>query len=257
MGFAPQIQSILDAMGGMLKSENEAEAYEQEKRDLQSPGLPKYRLTAMFTATMPPEVELMAKEYLRHPAVISIGDQDSVKNARISQRVIFLASPSQKEKALTDLLRRSRSPNDKILVFVNEKKHADGVGRMVERAGRRCVVMHGGKSQEQREENLEMFRKGGVVMVATDVAGRGLDIPNVSHVINFDLPTRSIDNYNHRIGRTGRAGKEGMATSFITDEDEGIMRALKAYLESTGSQVPDRLARHPAANVGSTGANIT
>jgi ATP-dependent RNA helicase DDX23/PRP28 len=257
MGFAPQIQSILDAMGGMLKSENEAEAYEQEKRDLQSPGLPKYRLTAMFTATMPPEVELMAKEYLRHPAVISIGDQDSVKNARISQRVIFLASPSQKEKALTDLLRRSRSPNDKILVFVNEKKHADGVGRMVERAGRRCVVMHGGKSQEQREENLEMFRKGGVVMVATDVAGRGLDIPNVSHVINFDLPTRSIDNYNHRIGRTGRAGKEGMATSFITDEDEGIMPALKAYLESTGSQVPDRLARHPAANVGSTGANIT
>lgn len=258
MGFAPQIQSILDAMGGALKSEDEAEAYAQEKQDLESPGLPKYRLTAMFTATMPPEVELMAKEYLRHPAVISIGDQDSVKNARITQRVMFLASPSQKEKALIDLLRRTRSPNDKIIVFVNEKKHADGVGRMVERAGRRCVVMHGGKTQEQREDHLETFRRGGgVIMVATDVAGRGLDIPDVSHVINYDLPTRSIDNYSHRIGRTGRAGKEGLATSFITDEDEAIMPALKAYLEATGNPVPDRLARHPAANVGATGANIT
>jgi ATP-dependent RNA helicase DDX23/PRP28 len=86
------------------------------------------------------------------------------------------------------------------------------------------------------------------VLVATDVAGRGLDIPDVAHVINYDLPTRSIENYTHRIGRTGRAGKEGVATSFITDEDEGIMAPLKAYLESTGNRVPERLARHPAAN---------
>jgi ATP-dependent RNA helicase DDX23/PRP28 len=256
MGFAPQMESILDAMGGLLKSENEAEAYQQELEDLRTTGVPKYRLTAMFTATMPPEVERMTKEYLRHPAIISIGDQDSGKNARITQRVVFLSSPSQKENALRDLLVRSR-PHEKILVFVNEKKHADGVGRMVERAGKRCVVMHGGKSQDQREENLDHFRKGGVVMVATDVAGRGLDIPDVSHVINYDLPARSIDNYSHRIGRTGRAGKEGLATSFITDEDDGIMPALKAYLESTGNQVPDRLARHPAANVGVRGGNIT
>jgi len=79
------------------------------------------------------------------------------------------------------------------------------------------------------------------------IAGRGLDIPDVSLVINYDLPTRSIENYTHRIGRTGRAGKEGCATSLITDEDDGIMAALKAYLESTGNEVPDRLARHPAA----------
>lgn len=79
------------------------------------------------------------------------------------------------------------------------------------------------------------------------LAGRGLDIPDVQQVINFDLPTRSIDNYCHRIGRTGRAGKEGLATSFITDEDEGIMAPLTQYLKSTGSAIPDRLARHPAA----------
>jgi ATP-dependent RNA helicase DDX23/PRP28 len=106
---------------------------------------------------------------------------------------------------------------------------------------------------EQRNEALDAFRRGGIVLVATDVAGRGLDIDNVAHVINYDLPSRSIDNYNHRIGRTGRAGKEGLATSLMTDEDEGIMAPLKAYLESTGNPVPEKLARHPAANATTQG----
>ena len=249
LGFAPQIEQILDAMGAKLKSEDETEAYRQEREDLEILGkaVPSHRLTAMFSATMPSEVERIAKRYLRHPVVVSVGDQDSGKNARITQRVLFLSTPGQKENTLRDLLRRAH-PNEKIIVFVNEKKHADGVGRMVEKAGRQCVVLHGGKTQEQREENLAMFRRGGVVLVATDVAGRGLDIPDVNQVINYDLPTRSIDNYCHRIGRTGRAGKEGIATSFITDEDEGIMAPLKQYLESTGMPVPDKLARHPAAS---------
>eukprot|EP00529_Nitzschia_sp_RCC80_P013879 CAMPEP_0113522882 /NCGR_PEP_ID=MMETSP0014_2-20120614/45422_1 /TAXON_ID=2857 /ORGANISM="Nitzschia sp." /LENGTH=752 /DNA_ID=CAMNT_0000420961 /DNA_START=38 /DNA_END=2296 /DNA_ORIENTATION=+ /assembly_acc=CAM_ASM_000159 len=260
MGFAPQLESILDAMGGTLKSENEHEAYQQEEEDRKniqsSVRLPKHRLTAMFSATMPPEVEQMAKKYLRHPAVISVGDQDSGKNTRIVQRIIFLSSPSQKEKALRDLVLDRRFLHEKVIVFVNEKKHADGIGRMIERFGRRCVVLHGGKSQDQREENLAAFRQGGVVLVATDVAGRGLDIPNVAHVINYDLPTRSIDSYNHRIGRTGRAGKEGHATSLMTDEDQGIMAQMKSYLESTGNSVPDRLARHPAANSSSAEENL-
>jgi len=251
LGFAPQIEQILDAMGGLLKSEDETEAYRQERADLERLGqaVPSHRLTAMFSATMPSEVERIAKRYLRHPVVVSVGDQDSGKNARITQRILFLSSPGQKESTLRDLLRRSH-PREKIIVFVNEKKHAEGVGRMVENAGRQCVVLHGGKTQDQREENLALFRRGGMVLVATDVAGRGLDIPDVQQVINFDLPTRSIDNYSHRIGRTGRAGKEGLATSFITDEDAPIMSALKQYLESTGMTVPDKLARHPAANSG-------
>lgn len=183
MGFAPQIESILDAMGAGLKSDIEQEAYEQEKQDLSINDVPKYRVTALFSATMPMEVERMAKKYLRHPAVISIGDKDSGKNARILQRVLFLSSPSQKERALRDLLSRSAyRRDDKTIVFVNEKKHADGVGRMVERMGRSCVVLHGGKSQDEREKNLNQFRRGGVVLVATDVAGRGIDIPNVTHV---------------------------------------------------------------------------
>jgi ATP-dependent RNA helicase DDX23/PRP28 len=113
--------------------------------------------------------------------------------------------------------------------------------------GRRTVVLHGGKSQDEREKNLESFRRGGLILVATDVAGRGLDIPNVKHIINYDIPSRSIDTYCHRIGRTARAGAEGFATSFITNDDEGIMAPLKAYLESVGAAVPDKLARHPAA----------
>ena len=251
LGFAPQIDQILDSMGCLLKSENEQEAYEQEQEDaraLQS-AVPKRRLTAMFSATMPPEVERIAKKYLRYPAIVTIGDEDSVRNTRIEQRIIFLSSPAQKERALQDILRKSHY-NDKIIVFVNEKKHADGVGRMVERAGKRCVVLHGGKSQEQREENLQAFKRGGVTLVATDVAGRGLDVPNVTHVINFDLPTRSIENYCHRIGRTGRAGSEGFATSLMTDEDEGMMAQLKQYLESTNMPIPDKLARHPSAQRG-------
>ena len=132
----------------------------------------------------------------------------------------------------------------------------EGVSRMIERMGRRTVVLHGGKTQDQREENLDSFRREGVVLMATDVvAGRGLDIPNVKHVINYDVPSWSIDSYCHRIGRTARAGTEGFATSFITDEDEGIMAALKSYLESVGANVPDRLARHPAAASG-VGSNL-
>ena len=199
LGFAPQIEQILDAMGGKLKSEDETEAYRQEREDLERLGkaVPSHRLTAMFSATMPSEVERIAKRYLRHPVIVSVGDQDSGKNARITQRILFLSSPGQKEGTLRDLLRRSH-PSEKIIVFVNEKKHAEGVGRTVENAGRQCVVHHGGKTQDQREENLAIFRRGGVVMVATDVAGRGLDIPDVQHVINYDIPTRSIDNYCHR-----------------------------------------------------------
>ena len=169
--------------------------------------------------------------------------------------MLFLNSPKQKVAALSDILKNTRS-DEKVIVFVNERKHADGVGRMVENAGKRCVILHGGKAQDQREENLETFRRGEVVLVATDVAGRGLDIPNVGHVINFDMPQRSIDNYSHRIGRTGRAGKEGLATSFITEEDSSIMQALVQYLENTDQRVPDRLKRHPSVTVGGSNQNI-
>ena len=137
--------------------------------------------------------------------------------------------------------------SDKVIVFVNAKKQGDVIGRYLETVNFRSGVLHGGRSQDQREETLESFRCGDIqILVATDVAGRGLDIPDVSYVFNYDLPTK-IENYCHRIGRTGRAGKSGIAISFITDADTEVMYALKAYLENTNAAVPQQLAKHPAA----------
>lgn len=238
-----QVIQVLDAMGGLLKSEDEEQLEEQVRVAKQGEAL--YRVTAMFSATMPLEVERIAKQYLRHPAVIKIGDEDTGKNKRIEQHVYFL-SEAQKKNKLMEQLRRLE-PSDKAIVFINSKKQGDVVGRFAENASFRCGVLHGGRSQDQREETLEWFRSGDIqVLVATDVAGRGLDIPDVSHVINYDMPNK-IESYCHRIGRTGRAGKSGTAITFLTEADTDVMYNLKSYLESTGAAVPTELARHSAA----------
>lgn len=255
MGFEGQVTAVLDAMGGLLKSEDE-EALEQQVASALSAAAEQathFRVTAMFSATMPPEVERMAKTYLRHPAVIKIGDQDSGKNKRIEQRVVFI-SEGQKKGRIVEELRRLSFREDKAIVFVNAKKQCDVVGRFLEGAGLSVGILHGGKSQDQREETLDLFRRGDFrILVATDVAGRGLDIANVTHVFNFDCPSK-IENYCHRIGRTGRAGKSGVATTLLTDGDTEIMFDLRSYLESTGAAVPQQLARHPSAkNPGGAG----
>lgn len=246
MGFEPQLTSVLEAMGGLMKSEDETQAYEQEMKDLrENPGrVPKHRLTAMFSATMPAEVERLARTFLRHPAVISVGDQASRKNQRIEQRVMYISAP-QKDKELANMC-RSLKRTDKVIVFVNEKKSAEKVARTIEKNGRSTVVLHGGKAQDQRELSLQQFKEGGKVLVATDVAGRGIDVADVTHVVNYDVPSK-IDNYCHRIGRTGRAGKSGIAVSFLTDSDTDIMPDLLKYLRETKAYVPEKLAKNKAA----------
>lgn len=142
---------------------------------------------------------------------------------------------------------RAMGPTGKAIVFVNSKKQGDVIGRFLDTSNLHCGVLHGGRSQEQREETLDAFRSGEIrVLVATDVAGRGLDIADVTHVVNYDMPAK-IENYTHRIGRTGRAGKSGIATTFLTEADTEVMYDLKQYLESTGSVVPPQLSRHPSA----------
>ncbi|TMW55689.1 hypothetical protein Poli38472_010571 [Pythium oligandrum] len=256
MGFEPQVVAVLENMGSLLKSENEEEMEQQ----LTVAGAGKdhrLRVTTMFSATMPPEVERLAKTFLRHPAIVKIGDEDSGKNKRIDQRVLFMNAGKKRAKLtelLTSILRnqpRSRNvkvtESNKVIVFVNIKKECDVVAKFVSNEGFRTTILHGGKSQDQREESLKQFREGYCdVLVATDVAGRGLDIPDVTHVINYDLPSK-IENYSHRIGRTGRAGKDGVAISFLTDQDEEVMYDLKQYLLSTDMPVPQELATHPAA----------
>ena len=198
MGFEVELNYILDSMGGQLKAEDEDAAYQQEEAARKGEALD-LRVTAMFSATMPPEVERLAKTYLRHPAIVSIGDRDSGKNKRIEQ-IVEVCKDSQKQQKLVSLA-HPKTPDDKIIVFVNEKKRCDLVSRYLERANLRCSVLHGGKSQDQREAALESFRNGEIpILVATDVAGRGLDIPDVTAVINFDM-SKKIENYCHRIGR--------------------------------------------------------
>uniref|UniRef100_K3WIQ8 RNA helicase n=1 Tax=Globisporangium ultimum (strain ATCC 200006 / CBS 805.95 / DAOM BR144) TaxID=431595 RepID=K3WIQ8_GLOUD len=261
MGFEPQVVAVLENMGSLLKSENEEEMEQQLSLAVAGKDH-RFRVTTMFSATMPTEVERLAKTFLRHPAIVKIGDEDSGKNKRIDQRVLFMRSSKKKPKlveVLNGILRgadqqpqqRSRKERivdgPKIIVFVNIKKECDVVAKMLSHEGFRITILHGGKSQDQREESLRGFREGYCdVLVATDVAGRGLDIPDVTHVVNYDLPSK-IQNYTHRIGRTGRAGKEGIAISLLTDDDEEIMYDLKQYLVSTSMVVPQELANHPCA----------
>jgi ATP-dependent RNA helicase DDX23/PRP28 len=243
MGFEPQVVAVLEAMGGLLKSEDERLAEEQAR--VASAGESLFRVTAMFSATMPPEVERIAKTFLRHPVVIKIGDEDTGKNKRIEQRVVF-TSEGQKRGLLSEELRRM-SASDKLIIFINSKRQGDVIGKILETANLRAGVLHGGKSQDEREKTLEKFRSGeSKILIATDVAGRGLDIADVTHVVNYDVPNK-IANYCHRIGRTGRAGKHGLATTFITDDDAEVMYDLKMYLESCDAAVPPQLARHPQA----------
>ncbi|KAE9003376.1 DEAD-box ATP-dependent RNA helicase 21 [Phytophthora rubi] len=265
MGFEPQVVAVLENMGSLLKSENEEEMEQQlmlangdqPGEELQH----QLRVTTMFSATMPVEVERLAKTFLRHPSIVKIGDEDSGKNKRIDQRVLFMKSGKKRAKlveVLRDILSAQSVPiprsrkekvvdGAKIIVFVNIKKECDSVAKFISNEGFRCTILHGGKTQDQREESLKMFREGYCdMLVATDVAGRGLDIPDVTHVVNFDLPSK-IQNYTHRIGRTGRAGKDGVAISLLTDDDEEIMYDLKQYLVSTEMPVPSELANHPSA----------
>jgi ATP-dependent RNA helicase DDX23/PRP28 len=253
MGFEPQVVAVLEAMGGLLKSEDETQLEAEIDNALRGAAL--YRVTAMFSATMPPEVERIAKTFLRHPAVIKIGDEDTGKNKRIEQRVIFITDAQKKNKLLDEL--RTLGTKGKALVFINVKKQGDMIGRFLETNNFRCGVLHGGRSQDQREETLDSFKSGEIqVLVATDVAGRGLDIADVTNVVNYDMPAK-ISSYCHRIGRTGRAGKSGIATSFLTEADTEVMYDLKQYLEATNTAIPQQLLRHPSAQnaIGARDAN--
>jgi ATP-dependent RNA helicase DDX23/PRP28 len=244
MGFEDQVIAVLDAMGGLLKSEDEELAELQVQSA--STGKVVYRVTAMFSATMAPEVESIAKKYLRHPVIVKIGDEDTGKNKRIEQLVYVISENQKKNKLIEELKKLSVSEN-KVIIFVNSKKAGDSLSYQLDNINYKTGLLHGGKSQDQREETLEFFRNGKYnILVATDVAARGLDIPDVSHVINYDCPNK-IEPYCHRIGRTGRAGKFGIAITFLTESDTEIMYDLKNYLESTGANVPQLLAHNPSA----------
>ncbi|XVE81195.1 hypothetical protein DITRI_Ditri15bG0043300 [Diplodiscus trichospermus] len=235
MGFEPQVVGVLEAMpSSNLKPENEDEELDEKRI---------YRTTYMFSATMPPAVERLARKYLRNPVVVTIGTAGKTTDL-ISQRVIMMKE-SQKFPRLRELV--DVLGDKTAIVFVNTKKNADSISKNLDKAGYKVTTLHGGRSQEQREISLEGFRaKRFNVLVATDVAGRGIDIPDVAYVINYDMPS-NIEMYTHRIGRTGRAGKTGVATTFLTLHDTDVFFDLKQMLVQSGSPVPPELAKHEAS----------
>jgi len=206
MGFAPQINKVVAQ-------------------------IPPYRQTLLFSATMPPEVEALARKYLRKPVVVQVG-----RRSEAASTVTHAVYPVPKDKKSALLIELLNKPEmDSVLVFTRTKHGADRVVRHLERASVNAVAMHADKSQGQRTKALEDFKAGRVrVLVATDIAQRGLDISGISHVINYDVPQQPED-YVHRIGRTGRAAATGDAYTFMSADEIAMVRTIERII---AQQIP-------------------
>jgi ATP-dependent RNA helicase RhlE len=206
MGFAPQINRIVDE-------------------------IPRYRQTLLFSATMPPEVEALARKYLRKPVVVQVG-----RRSEAASTVTHAVYPVPRERKTMLLVQLLRKPGmDSVLVFTRTKHGADRVVRHLEDEGVTATAMHADKSQNERTRALEDFKTGKIrVLVATDIAQRGLDISGISHVINYDVPQQP-DDYVHRIGRTGRAAASGDAFTLMSPDEISTVRAIERTI---GKQIP-------------------
>ena len=208
MGFAPQIEAILRR-------------------------IPKQRQTMLFSATMPARVKALARKYMHEPVEVAVGPRDRAVD-RCTQE-LFVCSPGEKIGLLKYLLREESGT---VLVFTRTKRAADLVGRVVERSGHEVGILHADRRQSERRQVMADFRAGRVrVLVATDIASRGLDVEGIARVVNYDVPPTAED-YLHRIGRTARAEREGHASTFATGEDLGALRAIEARL---GQRLPSRV----------------
>ncbi|TID22283.1 DEAD-domain-containing protein [Venturia nashicola] len=206
------------------------------------------RQTLMFTATWPQSVRELASTFMKKPVKIIIGDNPTGElraNTRITQ-VVEVVQQFDKQQRLIQLLKEHQSgakKNDKILVFCLYKKEADRIEHFVRDRGFNVAGIHGDLSQVQRFQSLDAFKRGDVtILVATDVAARGLDIPNVMAVINVTFPL-TVEDYVHRIGRTGRAGLPGKAVTMFTEQDKGLSGALINVLRAANQPVPEALLK--------------
>jgi len=219
MGFEPQIRTIVEN-NGMPKTGE--------------------RQTLMFSATFPKEIQMLARDFLDNYIFLAIGRVGSTSE-NITQKVVWVEE-NDKRSFLLDLLSAIQlsqpSPESLTLVFVETKKGADSLEEYLHHLGFPVTSIHGDRTQPEREAALRRFRSGQTpILVATAVAARGLDIPHVKHVINFDLPS-DVEEYVHRIGRTGRMGNLGTATSFFNDKNKNLVRDLLELLVETKQEVP-------------------
>ena len=185
--------------------------------------LPRKRQSLFFSATMPPSIRQLADQFLTDPATVSVVPQATTAE-RVDQSVIF-CNQNEKQALLTILLQETKI--DRALVFTRTKHGADRVVKLLAGNGIASNAIHGNKSQGQRERALGEFKQGKVkVLIATDIAARGIDVSGVSHVINFELPNVA-EQYVHRIGRTARAGASGIAVAFCADDEKAYLRDIE------------------------------
>ena len=206
MGFAPQLNRIV------------AE-------------IPRYRQTLLFSATMSPEVEALARKYLRKPVVVQVGRRSEA--ASTVTHAVYPVPRERKTTLLVELLKKAEM--DSVLIFTRTKHGADRVVRHLNDSGIAATAMHADKSQGERTRALEGFKAGEIrVLVATDIAQRGLDVSGITHVINYDVPQQPED-YVHRIGRTGRAAATGDAYTFMAPDEIAMVRTIERMI---GQQIP-------------------
>ncbi|KAG2295323.1 hypothetical protein Bca52824_041992 [Brassica carinata] len=225
MGFEPQIRKIVKE-------------------------IPTKRQTLMYTATWPKGVRKIAADLLVNPAQVNIGNVDElVANKSITQHIEVVA-PMEKQRRLEQIL-RSQEPGSKVIIFCSTKRMCDQLTRNLTRQFGAAAI-HGDKSQPERDNVLNQFRSGRTpVLVATDVAARGLDVKDIRAVINYDFPN-GVEDYVHRIGRTGRAGATGQAFTFFGDQDSKHASDLIKILEGANQRVPPQIRDMAARGGGGT-----
>ncbi|MET0320339.1 MAG: DEAD/DEAH box helicase [Duganella sp.] len=204
MGFLPDLQRIINL-------------------------LPKQRQNLMFSATFSPEIKKLANTFLNNPITIEVARSNQTAD-KVTQ-VVYKVADSQKHAVTAHILRQRELKQ--VIIFSNTKIGASRLARELEREGMKAVAIHGDKTQQERMAALEAFKKGETdILVATDVAARGLDISDLPCVINYDLPYNAED-YVHRIGRTGRAGASGDAISIYSDKDERLLADIEKLIKQT------------------------
>ncbi|MGZ6096867.1 MAG: DEAD/DEAH box helicase [Myxococcaceae bacterium] len=202
MGFAPQLRRVMAR-------------------------LPAKRQSLLFSATMAGEVAEFAKKHLRSPVRVEVARSGTV--AARAEQLAYRLGQNEKNALLESILRGSE---DSTLVFVRTRRRADKVARSLEKTGHRIDRIHSDRSQAQRQRALESFRRGQVrVLVATDIAARGIDVADIGHVVNYDLPHVPED-YVHRIGRTARAAASGRASSFVAPDEQPLLQAIERLMRT-------------------------
>jgi ATP-dependent RNA helicase RhlE len=196
--------------------------------------LPKKHQTLFFSATIDARIKDLAYAMVHNPIRIQVSPQDPVSK-NINHAVTYIAMDDKRfflERLVKELT------GQKILVFTRTKVRAERVQAALKRVGIESLVMHGGKEQDDRLQVMDQFREGGIpLLITTDVNARGIDIPDVDYVVNYDLPEEP-DKYVHRVGRTGRGIKKGQAISFCSEEEKPLLEAIETY---TGNKIKERI----------------